>query len=125
MGVTIAEAAKLVGKSRRTVYRDVSSGRLSVSHDGAGVAQVDISELIRVYGEIKGERHSVVTVQTPQRGTDDGASRVTAMEVEIAQLRERLADKDRHIDDLRSSIRLLENKVQKADKRPWLLRMFR
>ena len=119
MGVTITEAAKLVGKSRRTVYRDVSSGRLSVSHDGAGVAQVDISELIRVYGEINEERHSVVTVPMPQRGTDDGTARVTALEVEIAQLRERLADKDRHIDDLRASIRLLELKAPPAKRRGW------
>ena len=119
MGVTIAEAAKLVGKSRRTVYRDVSSGRLSVSHDGAGVAQVDISELIRVYGEIRGECHSAAAVPTPQRGTDDGTARVTALEVEIAQLRERLADKDRHIDDLRASIRLLELKTPPAKRRGW------
>jgi len=48
--VTITEAAKLVLRSRRTLYRDIDKGRLSksVAHDGATV--IDTSELLRVYG---------------------------------------------------------------------------
>jgi hypothetical protein len=48
--VTITEAAKLVRRSRRTLYRDIDKGRLSktVTHDGATV--IDTSELLRVYG---------------------------------------------------------------------------
>jgi len=48
--VTITEAAKLVRRSRRTLYRDIDKGRLSktVAHDGA--AAIDTAELLRVYG---------------------------------------------------------------------------
>jgi hypothetical protein len=50
--VTITEAAKLVRRSRRTLYRDIDKGRLSktVTHDGATV--IDTSELLRVYGAL-------------------------------------------------------------------------
>jgi hypothetical protein len=54
--VTITEAAKLVRRSRRTLYRDIDKGRLSktVTHDGT--AAIDTSELLRVYGALHKER---------------------------------------------------------------------
>ncbi len=56
--VTITEAAKLVRRSRRTLYRDIDKGRLSktVTHDGATV--IDTSELLRVYGALTNEEHA-------------------------------------------------------------------
>jgi hypothetical protein len=50
--VTITEAAQLVRRSRRTLYRDIDKGRLSktIRHDGGTV--IDTAELLRVYGEL-------------------------------------------------------------------------
>jgi hypothetical protein len=50
--VTITEAAALVRRSRRTLYRDIEKGRLSktVAHDGT--TTIDTSELLRVYGNL-------------------------------------------------------------------------
>lgn len=50
--VTITEAAKLVRRSRRTLYRDIDSGRLSKTVTDAGTAAIDTSELLRVYGTL-------------------------------------------------------------------------
>ena len=50
--VTISEAARLVGKDRRTVQRHVSKGRLSRVVGSDGVVGVDTSELMRVYGNL-------------------------------------------------------------------------
>lgn len=50
--VTITEAAKLVRRSRRTLYRDIDSGRLSKTVTPAGATTIDTSELLRVYGEL-------------------------------------------------------------------------
>jgi hypothetical protein len=47
MYVTIQQATKLTGKSRATISRHISSGKLSKTDEG-----IDIAELIRVYGEL-------------------------------------------------------------------------
>ena len=99
--VSIAEAAKLVGKDRKTLYRDATKGRLTMSQDATGVRQVDIAELIRVYGELRDTRHSPATVALPQNetqnATDATASKLALLEAENAHLRERLADKEKMI----------------------------
>jgi hypothetical protein len=46
--LTISAAAKLYGKSRATLYKAIDSGVLSQNNDG----KVNLSELIRVYGEV-------------------------------------------------------------------------
>ena len=115
--VSITEAAKLVGKARTTLYRAVASGRISATINATGETVIDIAELVRVYGELHNTRNSSATVATLRDATPDatrGATdRVSSLEAENQQLRERLADKDRHIDDLRASIRLLEDKSRR------------
>ena len=46
----VQEAQKLTGKSRRTLYRDMASGRLSWVPEGDSSRRLETSELIRVYG---------------------------------------------------------------------------
>ncbi|WP_221901731.1 hypothetical protein [Bathymodiolus platifrons methanotrophic gill symbiont] len=55
--VTMTEASRLIGKSKQTLYRHVSSGRVSRNSDGF----LDTAELIRVYGELKQNTTSKVT----------------------------------------------------------------
>ncbi len=57
--VTITEAAKLVRRSRRTLYRDIDSGRLSKTVTAAGATAIDTSELLRVYGALHKEDKTV------------------------------------------------------------------
>jgi hypothetical protein len=57
--VTITEAAKLVRRSRRTLYRDIDSGRLSKTVNTAGATAIDTSELLRVYGALHKEDETV------------------------------------------------------------------
>ena len=49
---TIQEAQKLTGKSRRTLYRDMSKGRLTWAPEGDNARRLETSELIRVYGAL-------------------------------------------------------------------------
>lgn len=111
--VSISEAAKLVGKDRKTLYRDATTGRLSVSQNATGARQVETSELIRVYGELRDTRHSRATVAMPQHetvnATPETALKMALLEAENAHLKERLADKEK-------MILLLENK---AVSKPW------
>ena len=51
---SVSDAATLYKKSRATIYKDIKNGILSRDHDGA----IDFSELLRVYGEPFGGKHS-------------------------------------------------------------------
>lgn len=48
---TIGRAAKLYGLHRSTLYEAVDKGRVSAGLDGKGHRTIDLSEMIRVYGE--------------------------------------------------------------------------
>ncbi len=51
---SVSNAATLYKKSRATLYKDIKNGVLSRDHDGF----IDFSELLRVYGEPFGGKHS-------------------------------------------------------------------
>ena len=114
--VSVVEAANLVGRDRKTLYRSIKEGKLSATLSATGQRQVDVTELIRVFGELRDIRDSGETVTLPQRETPSETARLSALEAENQQLRERLADKDRHIEDMRNTVRLLEFK---KEPRPW------
>ena len=115
--VSVAEAARLVGRDRKSLYRAVKQGRLSATHSATGERQIDTAELVRVYGEIGDKGDKEETTSTPQRETVNETAIIAVLEAEVANLRERLGDKERHIDDMRNAMRLLEHKAEK--KRWW------
>ncbi|MGX2962143.1 MerR family transcriptional regulator [Shewanella sp. FeAMO] len=51
--LNLSQAAKVVNKSRVTIWRHIKSGKLSAERDRDGNPLVDTSELLRVYGEMK------------------------------------------------------------------------
>lgn len=51
--LTVGKAADLVGKTRQALYRKIKSGELSVTLNHDSVQVVDMSELLRVFGEFK------------------------------------------------------------------------
>ncbi len=53
MQLTIPQAAKLYGKHRSTIHRNIASGRLSCTLRGDGTRVIDMTELVRCYGEPK------------------------------------------------------------------------
>jgi len=99
---TIQEAQKLTGKSRRTLYRDMSTGRLSWAPEGENARRLETSELIRVYGALlpmaQPEAEKAAHGDTPN-GTQDTA----LILAELKALREEVAE-------LRQAMRLLEHK---------------
>lgn len=49
--LTIGRMAKLYGLHRSTLYEAVAKGRISCGFDGQGRRVIDLSEMVRVYGE--------------------------------------------------------------------------
>jgi hypothetical protein len=107
--VTITEAAKLVRRSRRTLYRDIDKGRLSktVAHDGATV--IDTSELLRVYGLLhKGES---AADQTPGHSPVDDFEEL----VEAWEHPQNPMPKGNGMSEDRARLHLLEEKIKSLE----------
>ena len=107
---SVSQAQNMTGKSRRTLYRDMASGRLSWRTNTSGHRELETSELIRVYGEIKNdgtaERHTVSQPDVTVSGSD--------IRDELRALRQEVAD-------LKSMLLRLEHKQEEQPETaaPW------
>jgi hypothetical protein len=119
---SLKQAADAVGRGKPAVLKAIKSGRISAKKDDNGQWQIDPAELYRVYpvtttgngsDTAPGERQ-----ETPKE------SSVVAPEIEM--LRERLAEKDEQIADLRTErdrlLGIVETQAQQVkqltDQRP-------
>ena len=125
--VSISEAARLTGKSRKTIQRYVADGRISMSQRDAGTKGLDISELVRVFGNLShpvpalshaSESQHVAPNVAPNVAPDVAANLV-ALQTENAVLRAQLDATLANLTDLRQSLRLLE--FSPPPKRRWWL----
>jgi len=96
---TLKEAITLTGRSRRSLYRDMSEGRVSYGLDPAGNRRLDTSELIRAYGALESVAQPGTQVMA-HVGTTEPLDRVIA---ELQALRE-------EVQTLRACLLRLEHK---------------
>lgn len=120
--VSISEAARLTGKSRKTIQRYVADGRISLSQRDAGRSGIDTSELIRVFGELSQPAtalpHASVSHHDAPGVPPDVAALLTSLQAENAMLKAQVEAKDANLADLRQSLRLLEH-VPSTKRRWW------
>lgn len=102
--LTIGRMAKLYGLHRSTLHEAVAKGRVNAGFDGKGQKVIDLSEMIRVYGE--------PTTPTLHRPTPDQTLSPTgendALQALIAEVR--LLREEIH--ELRGALRLIEHKPE-------------
>lgn len=110
--VSISEAARLVGKSRRTLQRDIVAGKLSKCDNGQ---KLDTSELLRVYGAFLPVTNVAVgsaTISQDVAGKNETMSQdVADMRVRLAALEAENAALKDHLGSLKQAMLLLENKA--------------
>ena len=110
--VSVSEAARLVGKSRRTIQRDIAAGKLSKCDNGK---KLDTSELIRVYGSLlnapnDADKNAHMAQDVAPNIPPDVAEmriRLAALEAENAALKD-------HVGSLKQAMLLLEHKEQQT-----------
>ncbi len=127
--VSVSQAARLAGISRQHLYRKfIKTGEISVSKGLKGETLIDTSELLRVFGELHGDSHddgAVLQEETHEKHTGDSGlvselqAKLQLIEAENRALRERIEDKDKHLDDVRQALRLLEDKSEKKKRWKW------
>lgn len=113
--LTLGRMAKLYGLHRSTLYEAVDKGRVSAGVDGKGQRVVDLSEMIRVYGEPPGGPTPKPDTSTPISDSGPTPAGWAEMTAELRLLREEVAG-------LRQELRLLEHRpvggVLKTEETP-------
>jgi hypothetical protein len=123
--VSVSEAARLAGVSRPHLYRSyIKKGKISVQRGEKGEPLIDTSEIMRVFGSLAGDHLNDTATQ--QRATVEHDTQIQVLLSENNLLRslvhERdklIEEKDRHLDDVRQAMRLLEDKTEKKSRWKW------
>jgi len=123
--LSVEEAARLAGKSTKTIYRWISTGRVSASVDKNGHKKINLSELGRVV-DLKNPNEKPVRVS--QSNTEiDSTGHVKELEAKLEAMELLVKEKDLRIDELKEDksnlqsekimlTHLLEDKSEKTDK---------
>ena len=100
MVYTVAEAARIIGKSKTSVLRAIAKGKVSAARDDQGLFRIDPAELARAF--------PAPPQHEPPRASEHGAPRADALEVKLAAAEAQLAAmhdaarlRDEALDDLR------------------------
>ena len=101
MNLSLGEAARSAEVSKSTIHRNIKSGKLSAIRKDDGSYEIDPAELHRVFPPGAANGNGSAAPEMRQQGTQDFPGGTGVLERELQQMRERLADKDGVIDDLR------------------------
>jgi len=109
---SVSQAQTLTQKSRRTLYRDMATGRVSWRKGTNGHREMETAELIRAYGVLSGAG----TEEWPTVTQGGGTQNEVALLAEIRELRAEVAE-------LKGMMLRIEDKtsqkVQEDRKTPW------
>ena len=113
--VSISEASRLTNKTRKTIYKYIQDGLLTVSIDKQGKKVIYISELIRVFGEIKMPAYTEVNNTEVSNNihqvTLESIQLIAEKDVEIARLQSLLDGKDELLNSKNDQIKTLEKSL--------------
>ena len=123
---TLADAARIAGVSRPTIYRLVKEGKVSVTQDERGVKRVDAAELKRVFPNARfetGETGESVHARKPETPHAEllevelrGAKEL--LEVTRQALQSEREEKARLLGVVESQTRMLEDRRTRPETPP-------
>ncbi len=91
--LNMSQAARAAGKSRKTLYRHIDAGKLSIEKDATDNPVVDVSELQRVYGELNLDATDDTVRQ--DRDMPHEATGAAQHEIELLKLRLEMTEQER------------------------------
>lgn len=106
--LSISESARRAGVARSTLYEYyIKPGKISVEVDGRGNKVIDVAELLRVFGELKGGPIQVDSIDG--HGQDEGGHGRTVVSDDTRQLAGQVMQLKTELDAARQ---LVEAKAQ-------------
>ena len=125
--LSITDAARMVGKPRKSLYRLMDSGKLSFSKDATGKRVIDESELCRVFPN---ECQSVTSANPVSESVEGYKNTVSALTTQLEAalerekwLRNRLDEVERERAELAHRL-LPPGEDAKAPRKSWWRRLF-
>lgn len=95
MQLSVKEAAERVGVTRQTIFKKIKDGELSATINHRGNKQVDVSELLRVYGQLQSnDSQSSATVNKVRQSKQSPASRDLQLELERSKMLLQMKDRE-------------------------------
>jgi hypothetical protein len=114
MAYSLGQAAKATGISKTSLHRAINKGRISAAKNDNGAYEIEPSELHRVYPPVTEGNSSAPDLV--RDGTPETAIETGVLRREVELLRERLADKDGVISDLRERLDQSEQERREKDR---------
>ena len=119
---TLGTAAKATGKSKTTLQRAISKGKISAQKDQDGSYSIDPAELHRVFPLVTGEtvsRDPELDTSRPYDETPELRAKIEALEAMLAREREALDEVRQDRDAWKSQATALLAAPQKATHWRW------
>ena len=91
--LNMSQAARAAGKSRKTLYRHIDAGKLSMEKDATDNPVIDVSELQRVYGDLNMNATNDTVGQ--DRNMPHEATGGAQHEIELLKLRLKMTERER------------------------------
>jgi vacuolar-type H+-ATPase subunit I/STV1 len=87
--LNLTQAAKAAGVTRRTLYNHINNGKVTASRDEKNNPVIDVSELIRVYGNVNLPVKKIPTVSHRKNSRDNFTpDMLETVRAELADLRQ-------------------------------------
>ena len=119
--LTVSDAALQVGVTRQTIFKAIKAGKLSATQNNRGHMQINVVELLRVYGEL----------QSPDQVAQNKVNRVqqspvlpasAGLQLELERMKLLIERKDFELEQMRERVSELKTREQQANEER--LRMF-
>ena len=113
---SISKAAIVAGKSRVTIQRHIKNGKLSCTVDTNGNKFIDVSELIRAYGEINVDDTGKKQLQkniVMHHDTGENYTEIRVLQEQVKSLKEQLGEEKERSAELKEEKARLLGLVEK------------
>ncbi len=113
--LTVSDAALQVGVTRQTIFKAIKSGKLSATKNNRGHMQINVVELLRVYGELQSpDKVAQNKVHKAQQSPVLLAS--AGLQLELERMKLLIERKDFELEQMRERVAELKTREQQANE---------
>lgn len=109
--LSVSEAIRLSPVARATFYRMLEKGEISSSVDGRGKRSIDLSELQRVFGELKDKAVKKESKGVEQSQKLSEQTEMNEMRLKIQFLEQQLRDKSEQLSEVKEREKRAEERL--------------
>lgn len=101
--LTVSDAAAHVGVTRQTIFKQIKAGKLSATTNRQGHKQINIVELMRVYGELQSPEQ-VAQNRLNRQQQAPGATATPLLQLELERAKLQLEKKEFELEQMRARV---------------------